>query len=159
MDWVILVAPPLGPQMCGPGQAWAHHGRCVFAGEIQVGTAGGTGGSGPLPKLGSYSLINLLVRNFTVRAARRRKKLVQSPHRGWLLGPGACPSHFREDLSSLCDPSALWRAGELVWEAQRKPEIWGTMSFPVAFWEVLFWRGMVARKQMRGKPKGRLWRP
>ena len=66
------MAPPLGPQMCGPGQAWAHNGICVFAGEIQVGTARGTGRSGSLPKLGSYSLINLLVRNFTVRAARRR---------------------------------------------------------------------------------------
>ena len=47
-------------------------------GGIQVGHSRRMGRSGSLPKLGSYSLINLLVRNFTVRAAGNRKKLAQS---------------------------------------------------------------------------------
>lgn len=45
-------------------------------GRVQWDTAREQGAvDGSLPKLGSYSLINLLVRNFTVRAARSRKKL------------------------------------------------------------------------------------
>lgn len=62
---VILVIPTSVPR-CQPPEA-------LQVGHRQV--VGDLGTSGFLPKLGSYSLINLLVRNFTVRAAGSRKRV------------------------------------------------------------------------------------
>lgn len=37
MAWVMLMAPPLGPQMRGSGQAWTYHSVCGCAGESPMG--------------------------------------------------------------------------------------------------------------------------
>ena len=37
MACIMLMAPPLGPQMCGSGQAWTYHSVCGCAGESPMG--------------------------------------------------------------------------------------------------------------------------
>lgn len=72
-------------------------------GGPQVGHRVRNGRNGSLPKLGSYSLMNLLVRNFTVRAARSRKKLAQSPLRCLAADPCRLPLTLGTPYLALAD--------------------------------------------------------